>query len=253
MSKVFLASPLHDPDGKLIPLVNESAGKLIRLYGKNAVISASNKTKKELIDKLSALGFKVVIQTEATGFDLGSNYRYAMKSALSGGADYVHLVDFDRALHWARRFPNELRDVISYFPSYVGYISFARTRRAFETHPLIQRAPEITINAIASEVAKCQVDIMSGAFGFDKNLAGKIVEQSKRTDYGIYAEFLTLSLKNKAEINVMEVEGLEWETPDQFKDRIEKEGYTAWLSEFESLSEWEKRIRLIEDSADVLI
>ena len=58
--------------------------------------------------------------------------------------------------------------------------------------------------------------------------------------------------KNKVQINTMEVEGLEWETPDQFKDKIEQEGYSAWLNNFESLPEWEKRVKLIEDSTDVL-
>ena len=60
------------------------------------------------------------------------------------------------------------------------------------------------------------------------------------------------TLKNNITINTIEVEGLEWETPDQYKDKIDKEGYSQWLSEFESLPEWEKRVKLIEKSTEVL-
>ncbi len=253
MPKVSLASPLHDPEGRLLPIISAYGGKLLKLYGGNAAISITPKTLPETTSKLNAQGFTTIMQDEKSGLDLGSNYRLAVKTALTKSSTHIHLVDFDRALHWTQRFHNELRDIIDYIPSYDGFISFMRTRRAFETHPQIQRVPEITINAIASEVAKTDVDIMSGAFAFDAKLAKEIVSQSKRKDYGIYAEFLSIALKNKAKINTMEVEGLEWETPDQFKDKIEKEGYSAWLSEFESLPEWEKRVKLIEDSSEVLI
>ena len=93
---------------------------------------------------------------------------------------------------------------------------------------------------------------MSGSFAFDRKLAEQIVKESKRMDYGIYAEFLMVALKHKAQINTIEVEGLEWETPDQFRELIEKEGYAKWLNDFQSLSEWEKRVKLIEDSTEVL-
>jgi hypothetical protein len=249
---VCLVSPLHDPEGRITDLLKLYGEKLVNLYSKQAAIGVTPKTTSKTVDLLESLGFKIQIQDENTGLELGDNYRLALKLGLKFKTPYIHLLDFDRALHWAHRFPNELRDVINYIPSYSGFLSFIRTRRAFESHPLIQRTTETTVNAIASEVAKTDVDIMSGSFAFDRKLAEDIVKESKRKDFGIYAEFLMVALKNKAHINTMEVEGLEWETPDQFKDKIEQEGYSAWLNNFESLPEWEKRVKLIENSTDVL-
>src|SRR3989344_2664975 len=249
---VSLVSSLHDPEGRITKLLELHGKKLINLYNNKAVIGVTSTTINKTTDLLKSLGFKIKIQDEKTGLDLGSNYRIALKLGLEFNTSHIQLLDFDRALHWVNRFSNELKDVIYYIPSYSGFLSFIRTRRAFESHPLIQRTTETTVNAIASEVAKTDVDIMSGSFAFDRNLAEHIVKESKRKDFGIYAEFLMVALKNKVQINTMEVEGLEWETPDQFKDKIEQEGYSAWLNEFESLPEWQRRVKLIEDSTNVL-
>lgn len=249
---VCLVSPLHDPEGRITKLLELHGKKLINLYNRNAVIGITPVTTHKTTDLLKSLGFKIKIQDEKTGLDLGSNYRLALKLGLEFNTSHIQLLDFDRALHWVNRFSNELRDVIYYVPSYSGFLSLIRTRRAFESHPLIQRTTETTVNAIASEVAGVDVDIMSGSFGFDRELTELIVKESKRTDFGIYAEFLTIALHHKMKINTMEVEGLEWETPDQFKDKIEQEGYSAWLNEFESLPEWQRRVKLIEDSTNVL-
>lgn len=250
IQNVALASPLHDPEGKILDLINKNGRKLLQIYHEKAAVCVSETTIPSVIEKLKSIGFKVEIQE---GTNLADNYRLAIKTALEFETPYVHQIDFDRALHWANRFPGELKDVLTYFPSYSGFISFMRTHRAFETHPEIQRTVETTVNAIASEVVKVDVDIMSGSFGFDRKLATYIVSESKRRDFGIYAEFLTIAQKHKSQINVIEVEGLEWETPDQFKEVIEKEGYAKWLEDFQSLPEWKKRIKLVEDSTDELI
>ena len=249
---VTLVSPLHDPQGRILKILKKQGKKLIDLYNGKAAIGVTPATTHKTINLLQNLGFTIKIQDEHTGLDLGSNYRLALQLGLAFNTLHIHVLDFDRALHWANRFPDELQNVIEKIPSYSGFLSFIRTRRAFESHPLIQRTTETTVNAIASEIAKVDVDIMSGSFGFDKNLALLIVNESKRRDFGIYAEFLTIALRHKMKINTIEVDGLEWETPDQFKDKIEQEGYSGWLNEFESLSEWEKRVKLIEDSTDVL-
>ena len=123
---VCLVSPLHDAEGRITKLLQLHGKKLINLYNRNAVIGVTPATTSKTADLLRSLGFKIKIQDEKTGLDLGSNYRLALKL------------------------------------------------------------------------------------------------------------------------------GLEWETPDQFKDKIEQEGYSAWLNEFESLPEWQRRLKLIEDSTNVL-
>lgn len=252
-SSVCLASPLHDPDGRLLELLQAHGQKLLQRYKGNAVVSVSPATAPDVIALLKSQQFTIQMQRKDSSVLLGNNYLNALKLALPTKAHYIHLIDFDRALHWMHRFPRELRDVLDIFPSCQGFISFVRTKRAFETHPQTQRSTENVVNAIASEVAGVDVDIMSGSFGFEAKLAKKMVEEVKQKDYGIYAEFLRVAIKHKSLISTIEVEGLEWETPDQFQNEIRAKGYTEWLQEFESLAQWGRRIELVENSAHVLI
>ncbi len=251
-SSVFFASPLHDPEGRLTEMLKEYGPKLLRIYAGNAVVSVSPTTSPGIISILKSQRFIVNMQSEKTSSLIGNNYLHAIKTALYNNAQTVHQVDFDRALHWVKRFPRELRDIVEILHTHNGLTSFVRTSRSFETHPQVQRATESVVNAIASEAAGIDVDIMSGSFGFENKLAQKILQEAQHKDFGIYANFLRIAIKNKFLISTIEVEGLEWETPDQFQDSIRKEGYLAWLQEFESLPEWKKRVALIDKSTDVL-
>jgi len=252
-ASVCLASPFHDPEGKLLELLQEQGEALIKLYKGNAFISVSASTNPTIINLLKNQGFHVHKQSKLESSSVSANYLAVLKMATKTSNKHIHLLDFDRALHWVKRFPRELRDVIQILPTYKGYVSFIRTSRAFQSHPQTQRTTETIVNTIASEIAGVTIDIMSGSFGFYKSLAQKIIKEAKRKDYGIYAETLHIALQHKYLISTIEVEGLEWETPDQFKESIQQKGYTAWLHEFESLSEWKKRVTLIENSTNVLI
>ncbi len=249
---VVLVCPLHDPEERILQELKNLGTNLTEIYGGLVGISVSRTTSKKTIEALKQASTHLLIQNKKTGLSLGDNYRQAIRLGLGLNTSHIHLMDFDRALHWVRRYPQELNEVVKKITTFSGFLSFVRTRRAFESHPLIQRTTETTINAIASEVAGVDVDIMSGSFGMDRDLATLIVKESKRQDFGIYAEFLEITLKHKVRVNTIEVDGLEWETPDQYQDKIEKEGYTAWLDEFESLPEWKKRVKLIEKSTEVL-
>jgi len=43
----------------------------------------------------------------------------------------------------------------------------------------------------------------------------------------------------------MEIDGLEWETPDRYKEEIKAKGHEKWLHEFQTPQEWERRIELL--------
>ncbi len=246
--RIVLASPLHDPNSKLLPYIKKYGRALKKIYKGNVCVAVTTETNPDVVTELKRLAF--IVSSEHK--NVADNYRHAIKMGIELDAAYIHQIDFDRALHWVRRFPNELRDVAEVAPSYTGLLSFIRTKRAFETHPEIQRSTENVVNDIASQVAGIKIDIMSGSYGFERRLAQKIVIEGKRNDFGFYAEFLIIALKHKFQINTLEVEGLEWETPDQYRDIIERKGYSKWLSEFTSLSEWEKRVKLLEESANAL-
>jgi hypothetical protein len=249
MTDVALASPLHDPKGVIVPILEKHGNKLKEIYSSHIAISVTSKTSQKTKDLLLELGFNTQVSEEGS---IGKDYRNAVSLALTLNTSFIHLLDFDRALHWVENFFEELKEVEEKMVNYSGYVCFVRSKKAFETHPITQRSTETAVNAIASEVAGMGVDIMSGSLGMERKLAELFVSESKRDDFGFYAEPLIIAKKHEFQIHTIEVDGLEWETPDQYKEQIEKYGYSGWLTRFQSLSEWEKRVKLLDETTQVL-
>jgi len=177
-------------------------------------------------------------------------YRQVINLALVREPSFIMLVDFDRVLHWVSRFPDELSNMTD--RDFNGFVSFARTRRAFESHADTQKLTEAIINKVASTVVGKEIDIMSGGFGLQADLAKEVVDGLTREDSGFYGEFLTVAVKNKFPITAVEVEGLEWEMPDQYQARIKEVGYDNWIKEFQSPEQWNYRLEMAKNCLEVL-
>jgi len=251
MPMVELASPFHDPEGRLIPMIDSAGKSLLDLYRGHAVVSTTSTTLAESKAKLQGIGFETVELSGDLPDTASNNYRSAIRSGLKSSATHIHLVDFDRALHWAKTYPDELSEIIKLIPETSGLVTFTRSVRALNTHPDVQLITEFGVNEEASKFAGKNVDIMSGAFALDRNLSELILLQSKSQDASMYAEFLKIAVLSGLPIDSFVVEGLEWETPDQYQDEIKKEGYNAWLDKFE-INGWDIRTELVEKSSEIL-
>ncbi len=250
---ISLVSPLHDPQARLAKLTRTYGKDLKRIYFGYIAIRVTKNTHPDTLKALTSANIFYTKQSAHGNYvAMGKTYKEAIRMGLKMKTRHIHVCDFDRILHWAKTFPNELRDIVEILPSNTGITWIGRTRRAFETHPKTQRETEEIVNTLASKVAENEVDIMSGSFAMDSQTANIILKFSKRNDFSFYAEFLTIAKKKNIQINSLVTEGLEWETPDQYKDKIQKEGYSDWLEEFMSLPEWKRRIELMEKNAMVL-
>jgi hypothetical protein len=250
---VCLVSPIHDPNARLLKQTIKYLPILKKIFNNLIAISVTSKTSPKIIKQLKKNKINFEFQPLGLNGTLGDDIINSIRLGLKTSATHFHFIDFDRALHWTNRFPEELENLAARISPLTGYISMIRTERAFETHPFIQRSTETPTNSIATEIIGKKVDIMSGSFALDRKTAEIVVQNSKQKNFGIYAEILMLAFKNHQPINSLEVEGLEWETPDQFENEIDKEGYVAWLNKFESPQEWQKRVNLIESSVKILI
>lgn len=251
---IGLVSPLHDPEARL--------AKAIRTYGKNLktiyfgaiIVKVTKNTHEDTLKALTSANISFSQRTTKGNYvAMGKTYKEAIALGLKLKTRHIHVCDFDRILHWVKVFPNELKDIVEILPSNTGITFIGRSKRAFETHPKTQKQTEEIVNILASEVAGINVDIMSGSFAMDNQSAKIILKKSKRNDYSFFAEFLSIAKKAGIQINTLMTEGLEWETPDQYTDKIRKEGYSDWLDEFMSLPEWKRRIELMEKNTEVLI
>ena len=50
----------------------------------------------------------------------------------------------------------------------------------------------------------------------------------------------------------VEVEGLEYETPDRFIIEIQKWGYKSWLNHINTPTEWQRRVNIVRDGLNDL-
>jgi len=250
---VCLVSPLHDPEGRLSGMIKKHGKKLKSLYYGYVYVKITRETHPDTLKALNTVKIQYSKQTSKSGYtSIGRSYREAIMMGIKTKTRHIHLCDFDRALHWIESFPNELRDIVELLPSNYGLTWIGRTNRAFNTHPKTQQHTEAIVNEIASSKAGLDIDIMSGSFAMDLDTAKTLLKSTKRNDFSLYAEFVMAALKRGIPMYSIVADGLEWETPDQFRDKIRREGYQDWLDEFMSLPEWKRRVELLERNSDVL-
>lgn len=251
---IGLVGPLHDPEARLARAIRTYGKNLKSIYMGAIVVKTTKNTHSDTLKALASANISFSKRaTKGNYVAMGKTYKEAITLGLKLKTRHIHVCDFDRILHWVKVFPNELKDIVELLPSNTGITFVGRSKRAFETHPKTQKQTEEIVNILASEVAGIDVDIMSGSFAMDSQSAKIILKKSKRNDYSFFAEFLSIAKKAGIQINTLITEGLEWETPDQYADKIRKEGYSDWLDEFMSLPEWKRRIELMEKNTEILI
>jgi hypothetical protein len=65
-------------------------------------------------------------------------------------------------------------------------------------------------------------------------LAKKLLKTQTKSIYGFYCEWPITLWRHAENPAYVEVEGLEWETPDRYQEEIKKKGYERWLREFQT-------------------
>jgi hypothetical protein len=189
----------------------------------------------------------------------GSAQREALAAARAEGHRTILVCDFDRWLHWAGRFPDELAALPARLdrrrPN-VWYACLGRTARAFATHPDVQRVAEAATNQALSRVCGKRLDATAGACwltaeGADLILAGSI-ETSKATDL----EWPALVLRSApARVIGVRTEGLEFETATFYAAEVAAAGgLSSWiLATYDERPDvWRDRLRLAADSVAAL-
>jgi len=249
INTVLLSSTLHDPELKFMELMNPILPMIKTLF-KERIVCCTPSTREEVLNFLKAEGFKVVV---GNSMDQVGNYKLAIQTSLkyitNSKTQKIFYIDFDRLIHWLDTYPEELSDVISNNKE-VDYLHIGRTSRAFETHPSTQKETEGIINEIGSKILGFseKKDIISVCFLISKELGNQIIKLKTSTITGFYSSWPIIFWNIAESKRYIEVEGLEWETPDQFKNEIIELGYEKWLIKFQSAKEWRKRVKLLHES-----
>jgi hypothetical protein len=166
---------------------------------------------------------------------LGRARRAAVELSLQLDAQALLFCDFDRALHWAEHYPDELADIVA------GLVErdctvLGRTERAFAAHPRIQRDTEAIVNTVYATVSGHAWDVTAAARGLSRRAATAILagcpEESIGTDV---AWPLFLQRAGGYTLNYVATEGLEFETADRYAEQIAVAGgLGAWIAQLDA-------------------
>jgi hypothetical protein len=244
MGVVVLASTLHDPENRLNEVVIKY-GPLIRQLFPTSCVSVTPLTSPSIIETLENLDF----HPSRGSNNVCDTYMQAFQQALHHNPDLVFYCDFDRLLHWARTYPDELTKTVNADVDH-DFLLVGRTARAFTTHPKTQIMTEAIANQIASKASGFPRtrDIISACWRLEPRLVGQLLHLPIDNTYGFYCEWPIVAWRQARNPRYLEVEGLEWETPDRYSQEIKDKGYTRWFHEFQTPDEWERRVAILRDA-----
>lgn len=157
-------------------------------------------------------------------------------------------IDLDRLLHWLANYPDEFWETASKCFE-TEFLHIGRNRPAFLSHPRTQQETEKIVNELSRQLLgfSGSYDCVSANWAFSIRLASKLLELKTHTSTGFYATW-PIFLWHWAETKqYIEVDGQEWETPDRFRSEIEAQGYDAWLAQYQSSTEWDRRVTLLNE------
>lgn len=242
---VTLAVTVHEPSGRLASLAGDVLPWLAGHYAA-LVAYCSRDTHPALLDLLAEHSAAVWRDPdEARGImEMGKVRRATVRAALEAGTAHVQVCDFDRALHWAARYPDEMEEVIAEIARH-DLLVLGRTPRAWATHPNYQRETEPLFNHTFALATGLEWDVGAGSRGLSRRAVEVLLALSREQTVGVDAEWPLLLLnRNRGAtatgaptfgLSYRACEGLEFETADSFEDEIEAAGsYETWLTTMES-------------------
>ena len=237
-SAIALAATLHDPPGALLGDIERWLPKLAHLYPRIAVAS-SPPTHARVRALLAAHGVDAGSPASNTR---GPLYRLALRRALVGGAPRVHYLDFDRALHWIARRPAELTAVLARARRHPALL-VGRTPRAYASH---HQALVVTEAAVAELFAARlglpkRIDFLVPSFVLTRPAVERLLARSRARGSTIYGEWVALLVALGDQLSYVECDGLDWETPDRYRNEVRRVGLAAWRRAMSTPAEWSMR------------
>jgi len=234
---VVLAATHHDPEGRLYDQTARGLPQLTRLFSA-IVIQATQASQQRSLDLLTGAGALVQQEESAQSSSLillGGARRDALECALRLDTPTILFCDFDRALHWAECYPDELIRVVRDLAAH-DFTVLGRTERAFAAHPRIQRDTEAIVNTVYASVSGHAWDVTAAARGLSRQAAAAILadchEQSVGTDV---AWPLFIQRRTGFTIGYCTTEGLEFETADRYGDQVAAAGgLDAWMAQLDA-------------------
>jgi len=218
---VTLAATWH-PRGEMNRLIVH-LGDLVAAYAQIVIITPPmgdlNTREVSEVEEINRLPGILVRQP-----DNWSRGRYAaLQASLETNPSYIQYADLDRLLRWVETRPDEWLHTVAKMMSSDSLI-IGRTPFAYQTHPAALVQTEAISNQVVSHFLGRFMDVSAGSKGFCREAADYIVANTVPGHaMGTDAEWPILLHKAGFQIDYVEVDGLDWESADRYKDLAAKQ------------------------------
>ncbi len=197
-----------------------------------------------LVVEVQSLGITTITATE------WSEGRYlALRAALETGADLIHYLDLDRLLRWVETREDEWHWSVGLLGD-ADCICFGRTTAAYATHPRALIETEATSNRAISHLIGRPLDVSAGSKGFTRQAALFLDAHTQPgTSMGMDAAWLVLLNRAGYRIKYVEVDGLDWESADQYRlEAADTAAQRIAAAEYdEDPRNWEWRVKITDE------
>jgi hypothetical protein len=254
---ISLSITYHDPEGRLYPQIEQHFPVLLDLFDGIAV-RGSRQANRESLALFEAMGAIVFLDSTATSDlrpQIGRARREAIASSFNFDTPFSMHCDGDRILHWVEYYPAELAQIITRIPDN-DFTVLGRTKRAFDTHPRIQRDTEAIVNHLFHVKIGYPWDVMIGARGMSRRAALAIVNGSVDDEISVDVTWpLYLRALGGYSLAYIPTEGLEFETHDRHTDDLNAAGgLEAWIEVLDSdIHKWLHRLEYVRLDLEAML
>ena len=244
---IVLAATHHDPEGRLYEQTARALPALAPIFD-GVAIYATPATQARSLALLSEYG--ALTRCEPAGQPsglqtLGRGRRGALALGLELGAPAILFCDFDRALHWAERYPAELAEVAARAAAH-DFTILGRTPRAFASHPRIQRDTEAIVNQVYATVSGHAWDVTAAARTLTRRAAEAILRSCLDESIGTDVSWPLFAARAGLSLGYVATEGLEFETADRHVAEIAAVGgLERWIAQLDADPQrWIERLEI---------
>lgn len=239
-SPVALAATHHDPEQRLTEQIARLLPRLQTMYSHITVLQTPTTPRDPSLRQTEHVVLDVLEDVFPTGLPHLGRYRRrvlatTLRNVAQSQASHLHLCDFDRVLHWAEYYPDELRATLRTMSGY-DFTVLGRTERAFASHPRVQRDTETLINHVFALASGHAWDVTAGSRGISRRAAERLIAGSNDDTVGVDCSWpLFIQQQGVFTLHALETEGLEFETPDRFEAEIAAAGgREAWIARIDA-------------------
>lgn len=195
---------------RILPELEQKYKDIVIVLPPEAVVS---RTELNVIEKVKRIPGLRVFQT----VDWAAGRYTALRRALDTPANHIIYIDLDRLLHWYEIRPEEWQ-IVADRGIEADCLIFGRSALAYQTHPRALVMTELISNAVVSYFLGRKVDVSAGCKGFSRRAVEFLMANTTpQRALGTDAEWPILLHRAGFRIDYFEVEGLDWESADRYR------------------------------------